>query len=53
MPKDRSYGDRGTGYTPRLEHKFGRGSKWCKRWVIIQPLFKSINYTYADVVLER
>jgi hypothetical protein len=21
--------------------------------VIIQPLFKSINYTYADVVLER
>jgi len=28
MPKDRSYGDRGTGYTPRLEHKFGRGSRW-------------------------
>jgi hypothetical protein len=21
--------------------------------VIIQPLFKSINYTYADVVLEK
>ncbi|NMJ67415.1 MAG: 30S ribosomal protein S14, partial [Marine Group I thaumarchaeote] len=19
------------GYTPRLEHKFGRGSRWCKR----------------------
>ena len=31
MVKDRSYGDRGTGYTPSLEHKFGRGSKWCKR----------------------
>jgi len=27
MPKDRSFGDRGTGYTPRIEKKFGRGSK--------------------------
>ena len=31
MAKDRSYGDRGTGYTPRLERKIGRGTRWCKR----------------------
>ena len=31
MAKDRSFGDRGTGYTPRLKKEFGRGSKWCKR----------------------
>ena len=31
MPKDRSYGDRGTGYTPRIDRKIGRGTRWCKR----------------------
>ena len=31
MPKDRSYGDRGTGYTQRIEKKNGRGTRWCKR----------------------
>ena len=39
MAKDRSYGDRGTGYTPRNESvpgtknekKYGRGARWCKR----------------------
>tara|TARA_B100000029_G_scaffold35502_1_gene33391 strand:+ start:99 stop:317 length:219 start_codon:yes stop_codon:yes gene_type:complete len=39
MAKDRSYGDRGTGFTPRNESvpgtknekKFGRGARWCKR----------------------
>ena len=39
MAKDRSYGDRGTGFTPRIESvpgtrnekKFGRGARWCKR----------------------
>ena len=31
MPKNRSFGDRGTGYTPRTVKKFGRGSRWCKR----------------------
>ena len=27
MAKDRSYEQSGT-----KEHKFGRGSRWCKRW---------------------
>ena len=31
MVKNRSFGDRGTGYTPRKKKEFGRGSKWCKR----------------------
>ena len=31
MAKNRSFGDRGTGYTPRNEKKMGRGSRWCKR----------------------
>ena len=31
MAKDRSYGNRGTGFTERKEKKFGRGSRWCKR----------------------
>ena len=31
MPKNRSFGDRGTGCTPRAVKKFGRGSRWCKR----------------------
>ncbi len=31
MVKDRSFGDRGTGYTPRKERKIGRGTRWCKR----------------------
>ena len=31
MVKDRSYGDRGTGYTPRKERKIGRATRWCKR----------------------
>ena len=31
MAKDRNFGDRGTGYTPRKKKEFGRGSKWCKR----------------------
>ena len=39
MAKNRSYGDRGTGYTPRKqsipgtsnEKRFGRGARWCKR----------------------
>ena len=53
MPKDRSYGDRGTGYTPRLEHKFGRGSKWCKRCGDYTAVIQKYNYTYVDVVLER
>ena len=30
MTKDRSYGNRGTGFTERNEKKFGRGSRWCK-----------------------
>ena len=30
MTKDRSYGDRGTGFTARKEKNFGRGSRWCK-----------------------
>ena len=50
MVKNRSFGDRGTGYTPRKEKKFVSGVKDA---VIIQLLFKSINYTYVDVVLER
>ena len=29
MVKNRSFGDRGTGYTPRIKKEFGRGSKWC------------------------
>ena len=29
MVKNRSFGDRGTGYTPRSKKEFGRGSKWC------------------------
>ena len=31
MVKNRSFGDRGTGYTPRIERKIGRGTRWCKR----------------------
>ena len=31
MVKDRSFGDRGTGFTPRKKKEFGRGSRWCKR----------------------
>jgi small subunit ribosomal protein S14 len=31
MVKNREFGDRGTGYTPRTVKKFGRGSRWCKR----------------------
>jgi len=31
MAKDRSFGDRGTGYTPRIDRKIGRGTRWCKR----------------------
>ena len=31
MAKNRSWGDRGTGYTARKEKSFGRGSRWCKR----------------------
>ena len=30
MAKDRSYGDRGTGFTARTEKKFGRGSRWSR-----------------------
>ena len=29
MVKDRSFGDRGMGYTPRKDRKIGRGSRWC------------------------
>jgi len=53
MVKDRSFGDRGTGYTPRIEGKIGRGSRWCKRCGDYTQLFKSMTYTYVDVVLER
>ena len=31
MSKDRNFGDRVNGYTPRKKKEFGRGSKWCKR----------------------
>ena len=31
MVKNRSFGERGTGYTPRTVKKFGRGARWCKR----------------------
>ena len=31
MTKDRSFGDRGTGFTTRKKKEFGRGSRWCKR----------------------
>ena len=31
MVKDRSFGDRGTGFTPRKKKEFCRGSRWCKR----------------------
>ena len=31
MVKDRSFGDRGTGFTPRKKKEFGRGSRRCKR----------------------
>ena len=31
MVKDRSYGDRGTGYTARIDRKIGRGTRWCIR----------------------
>ena len=31
MVKDRSFGDRGTCFTPRKKKEFGRGSRWCKR----------------------
>ena len=31
MVKDRSFGDRGTVFTPRKKKEFGRGSRWCKR----------------------
>ena len=31
MAKDRSWGDRGTGFTERKMKDFGRGSRWCKR----------------------
>ena len=29
--KDRSFGDRGTGFSERKVKNFGRGSRWCKR----------------------
>jgi len=29
MVKDRSFGDRGTGYTPSIDRKIGRGTWWC------------------------
>ena len=31
MAKNRSFGDRGTGFTPRKKKEFGRASRWCKR----------------------
>ena len=31
MVKDRSFGYRGTGFTPRKKKEFGRGAWWCKR----------------------
>ena len=36
MPKDRSFGDRGTGYTPRNEKKFGEDQDGVKDVVITQ-----------------
>ena len=31
MAKDRSWGDRGTGFSERKQKNFGRGSRLCKR----------------------
>jgi len=53
MVKDRSFGDRGTGYTPRIEGKIGRGSRWCKRCGDYTAVIQNMTYTYVDVVLER
>ncbi len=43
MVKDRSFGDRGTGYTPRSVKKFGRGSRWCKRCGYYSAVIKKFD----------
>ena len=53
MVKDRSFGDRGTGYTPRVEGKIGRGSRWCKRCGDYTAVIQKYDLYYVDVVLER
>ena len=54
MVKDRSFGDRGTWlYTKNMKEKLEEVLDGVKDVVIIQQLFKSMTYTYVDVVLER
>ena len=53
MAKDRKFGDRGTGYTPRKKRNLEGVLNGVKDVVIIQLLFKNMNYIYADVVLEK
>ena len=43
MVKDRSFGDRGTGFTPRKKKEFGRGSRWCKRCVDYTALIQKYD----------
>ena len=58
--KNRAYGDRGTGFTPRLESV--PGTKNEKNLVAVQDgvkdvdvmyLFKNTTYIYADNVSEK
>ena len=53
MAKDRSYGDRGTGFTARTEKKFGRGSRWCRICGCYTSCIKNMIYIYVDSVLEK
>ena len=60
MVKNRSYGDRGTGYTPRKqsipgtsnEKRYGRGARWCKDADVMYQ-FKNMTYIYVDNVSEK
>ena len=53
MAKNRSWGDRGTGYTPRKEKSFGRGSRWCKDVVVLHQIYENMTYICVDSVLEK
>jgi len=60
MVKNRSYGDRGTGFTPRLESVPGTKNEKSLdevqdgvKDVDVMYLFKNMTYIYADNVSEK
>ena len=53
MAKDRSFGDRGTGYTPRKERKIGRGTRWCKRCGDYRAVIQKYNLSFVEDALEK